>query len=108
MPARATVDLLDAQPGGSKLTEEQRSRLFQVVRAEPFDLTHGISGDLDKAFFGSQSDVDDYLAKIAASNHRVVQQAGAFLGSDQVAALNTVLSNGITARVARASAFVKR
>jgi RNA polymerase sigma factor (sigma-70 family) len=54
IPAHATVDLLDSQLGASKLTDDQKSRLFQVVKAEPFDLTHGISGDLDKAFFGSQ------------------------------------------------------
>jgi hypothetical protein len=79
-----------------------------LVKAEPFDLTHGISGDLDKAFFGSQDQVADYLAKIADSNQRVVQQASAFLNPDQLASLNTVLTNGITARVTQAAAFTRK
>jgi hypothetical protein len=108
LPARTTVDLLDSQLGGGKLNEEQRTRLFQVVKAEPFELTHGITGDLDKTFFASQPEVDGYLAKISDSNQRVLQQAGEFLTSEQLAALNTVLANGITARVTQAAAFTQK
>lgn len=108
IPARATVDLLDGQLGASKLSDEQRTRLFQAVKAEPFDLTHGIAGDLDKAFFGTQEEVDGYLAKVADSNQRVIQQAGAFLSAEQLAALNMVLTNGITARVTQAAAFTQK
>jgi RNA polymerase sigma factor (sigma-70 family) len=108
VPARTTVELLDGQLGASKLSEEQRARLFQIVKAEPFDLTHGISGDFDKAFFGSQEDVNGYLAKVAESNQRVLQQAGEFLNSNQMAALNAVLTNGITARVTQAAAFTPK
>jgi RNA polymerase sigma factor (sigma-70 family) len=108
VPARTTVDVLDGQLGASKLSDEQKARLFQIVKAEPFNLTHGISGDLDKAFFGSQAEVDAYLANIADSNQRVLQQAGAFLSADQLAALNTVLTNGITARVTQAAAFTQK
>jgi hypothetical protein len=108
IPAHATVDLLDSQLGASKLTDDQKSRLFQVVKAEPFDLTHGISGDLDKAFFGSQEQIDSYLAKVGDSNERVLQQAGAFLNPDQMAALKTVLANGITARTTQAAAFTQK
>ena len=108
VPARTTVDLLDTQLGGSKLTEEQKTRLFQLVKAEPFNLTHGISGDLDQAFFGSQTEVDDYLSKISESNQRVLQGAGEFLNPEQVTALNTVLANGVTARVTQAAALTKK
>lgn len=108
IPARATVDLLNGQLGASQLTDEQQARLLQIVKAEPFDLTHGIAGDLDKAFFGPQSDIDSYLAKVGESNQRVLQQAGDFLNNDQLAALNTVLSNGITARVTQAAAFTSK
>jgi hypothetical protein len=105
IPARTTVDLLNAQLGAGKLTDEQRARLFELVKAEPFELTHGIAGDLDKAFFGSQTEIDGYVEKIAESNQRVLQQAGNFLGADQLTALNTVLTNGITARLTQAAAF---
>jgi hypothetical protein len=108
IPARATVDLLNGQLGGDKLSNEQQARLLQIVKAEPFDLTHGIAGDLDKVFFGSQEQIDGYLAKVADSNQRVLQQAGEFLNSDQLAALNTVLSNGVTARVTQAAAFTSK
>jgi RNA polymerase sigma factor (sigma-70 family) len=108
VPARTTVDLLDGRLGASKLTDEQRMRLLQVVKAEPFDLTHGIAGDLDKVFFGSQPEIDSYLAKVGESNQRVLQQAGEFLNSDQLAALNLVLSNGVTARVLQAAAFTAK
>jgi len=105
VPAHATVDLLNTQLGASKLSEEQSTRLFQLVKAEPFELTHGISGDMDKAFFGSQQDIDNHLAKVAESNQRVIQQAGSFLSADQVAALGTVLSNGINARITQGAAL---
>ena len=108
IPARATVDLLNGQLGASKLTYDQQARLLQIVKAEPFDLTHGIAGDLDKVFFGPQPEIDSYLAKVGESNQRVLQQAGEFLNNDQLAALNTVLSNGITARVTQAAAFTPK
>jgi RNA polymerase sigma factor (sigma-70 family) len=108
IPARATVDLLNGQLGASKLTDEQQTRLLQIVKAEPFDLTHGIAGDLDKVFFGPQPDIDSYLAKVGESNQHVLQQAGEFLNNDQLAALNAVLSNGVTARVTQAAAFTPK
>jgi hypothetical protein len=108
VPARTTVDLLDSQLGANKLTDDQKARLFQAVKAEPFNLTHGISGDLDKAFFGSPEEADSYLSSIADSNQRVLQQAGSFLNDDQLNALNTVLTNGITARKTQAAAFTRK
>jgi len=108
IPARTTVDLLNAQLGGSKLSDEQTARLFQIVKAEPFDLTHGIAGDVDRAFFGSQEDIDSHLAKVAESNQRVAQQAGSFLSPEQLAALNTVLSNGLKARITQGAAFTQK
>jgi hypothetical protein len=71
-------------------------------------LTHGITGDLDTAFFGSAKDVQAYLGKIAQSNQRVTQQAESFLSPEQLIALNTVLTNGITARITQAAAFVQK
>jgi len=108
IPARTTVDLLNIQLGATKLSDEQNARLFQLVKAEPFELTHGIAGDLDRAFFGSQQDIEIHLAKVTESNQRVLQQAGGFLSQDQLAALNTVLTNGVTARVTQGAAFVRK
>jgi RNA polymerase sigma factor (sigma-70 family) len=108
IPARTTVKLLNEQLGKNQLNNEQDAQLRQVVKAEPFDLTHGISGDLDKAFFGSQEDIDNYLLKVAESNQRVLQQAGSFLTPDQLGVLNTVLTNGINARTTQAAALVQK
>jgi hypothetical protein len=45
---------------------------------------------------------------VGDSNERVLQQAGAFLNPDQMAALKTVLANGITARTTQAAAFTQK
>lgn len=108
LPARTTVDLLKGQLGANKLTDEQQTRLFEVVKAEPFDLTHGITGDLDKAFFGPPNETEAYLNKIADSNQRIAQQAGSFLTPEQLATLNAVLTNGVTARLTQAAAFTQK
>lgn len=105
IPARTTVDLLNVQLGGSKLSDDQGARLFQVVKTEPYELTRGIAGDPDQAFFGSQADIDAHLAKVAGSNQRILQQAGDFLGAEQLAALNTVLTNAVSSRIAQGAAF---
>ena len=108
VPARTTVDLLNVQLGANKLSDAQSQNLLKLVKAEPFDLTHGISGDLDQAFLGSPADIENHLAKVAESNQRVIQQAGGFLNADQLAALNTVLSNGVTARITQGAAFSQK
>jgi RNA polymerase sigma factor (sigma-70 family) len=108
IPARTTVDLLNVELGASKLSDEQTARLFQIVKSEPFDATHGISGDVDEAFFGSQAELDDHLLKIMESNQRVLQQASSFLNPDQIAALNTVLTNGLNARITQGAAFARK
>jgi RNA polymerase sigma factor (sigma-70 family) len=108
LPARTTVDLLNGQLGATKLTDEQQSRLFEVIKAEPFDLTHGITGDLDKAFFGPPNETEAYLGKIAESNQRIAQQASSFLTPEQLTTLNTVLTNGVTARLTQAAAFTQK
>ena len=105
IPAHTTVDLLNTQLGAKKLSDEEGARLFQLVKAEPFELTHGIAGDLDMAFLGSQADIDNHLMKVAESNQRVVGQASSFLSLEQLAALNAVLTNGINARIAQGAAF---
>jgi hypothetical protein len=108
IPARTTVDMVDGKLGAAKLTDDQKAQLFQAVKSEPFNLTHGISGDLDKAFFGSQEQIDSYLASIAESNQRVLDQAGSFLTTEQLDALKNVLNNGIAARKTQAAALTAK
>jgi RNA polymerase sigma factor (sigma-70 family) len=108
VPARTTVKLLNSQLGASQLTDEQDAQLLQVVKAEPYDLIYGIEGDLNPAFFGAQDQVDNYVQQAAASNQRIVQQAGAFLAPDQLAALNSVLTNALNVRIAQAVALVQK
>ena len=108
IPARTTVSLLNSQLGDSPLNAEQSARLLQVVKAEPANLTAGIVGAPDKAFLGSQADIDNFLEQVAASNQRIEQQATSFLTADQLAALNTVLTNSINTRKLQAAALIQK
>ena len=108
IPARTTISLLNAQLGDTSLSAEQSARLLQTVKAEPYDLTQGITGAPDKAFLGSQTDIDNFLQLVAQSNQRIIQQAGSFLTPDQVAALDTVLANAVNARTIRSAALIQR
>jgi RNA polymerase sigma factor (sigma-70 family) len=108
IPARTTVTLLNAQLGDTPLSAEQSAQLLQVVKAEPYDLTLGIIGSPDKAFLGSQADIDNFLQQVAGSNQRILQQAGGFLTPDQLAALNTVLTQAIETRKLQAAALIQK
>ena len=108
LPARGTVALLNDQLAGAPLTEEQTANLIGVIKAEPADLTRGILGSPDKAFLGSQADVDNFLQQVAQSNQRIVQQAGSFLTPEQAAALDSVLTKGIEARKVQGAAFFQK
>jgi RNA polymerase sigma factor (sigma-70 family) len=105
IPARAALDLLKAQLGNNELSEDQSARLLQVVKAEPHELTQGLVGAPDKAFAGSQAEIDSFLQKVTDSNQRITQQASGFLTPQQLATLNTILTNGIQARKVQAAAF---
>lgn len=107
-PAQATIALLNGQLGANQLNDDQTTRLSQIVKAEPYDLTRGISGDWDPAFWGPQEYIDDHLQQVGESNQRILQQAGGFLTPDQMAALTTVLTNGVNDRIAQAAAFIQK
>ena len=108
IPARTTVTLLNGQLGDNPLTPEQSAQLLQIVKAEPADLTKGITGAPDKAFLGSQADIDNFLQQVAQSNQRILQQAGSFLTPDQLAALNAELTKAIEARKLQAAALIQK
>jgi hypothetical protein len=108
MPARATVGLLNGQLGDSQLTDDQSTRLVQIMKTVPFDLTSGMLYGLDEAFWGTPQDIQDHVSKIEDSNAHVLQQAGSFLTPDQLSALSTVLSNGITYRLGYAAAYLQQ
>jgi RNA polymerase sigma factor (sigma-70 family) len=108
MPARATLTLLNAQLGAVPLSDEQNANLIKVIKAEPHDLTQGILGSPDKAFLGSQADIDGFLQQVAQSNQRILQQAETFLSPTQVAALDGVLAKAIDARKLQGEAFFQK
>lgn len=108
IPARTTVTLLNGQLGDSPLTAEQSAQLLQIVKAEPADLTKGITGAPDKAFLGSQVDIDNFLQRVAESNQRILQQAGSFLVPGQLTALDAVLAKAIEARKLQAAALLQK
>ena len=108
IPGRATLELLNNELRGNPITDAQRASLLQIIKAEPYDLMHGILGEVDKAFLGSEEDVADYLQKVTQSNQHILQQAGDFLNPDQLAALNAVLTNGINTRRVYGEALVQK
>ena len=105
MPARATLTLLNGQLATAPLSEEQSTRLIQIIKAEPADLTRGILGGPDMAFMGSQADIDHFLQQVTESNQRILQQAGSLLTPDQAAALDSVLTKAIDSRKLQGAAF---
>lgn len=105
MPARATLTLLNDQLGATPLSDSESASLIQIIKAEPIDLTRGMLGGPDKAFSGSQADIDDFLQQVAQSNQHILQQAGSLLNPTQLAALDSVLTKGIDARKLQGAAF---
>jgi hypothetical protein len=108
IPPWTAVTSLNGQLGASQLSEEQGERLAQVVQAEPSNLTEGIVPGWDAAFWGTPQDIQDHLAKIEASNARILEQANSFLSPQQCSVLSQVLSNGINARLAYADALIQK
>ncbi len=108
IPARTTVTLLNGQLGDNPLTAEQSAQLLQIVKAEPADLTKGITGAPDKVFLGSPSDIDAFLQRVAESNQHILQQAGSFLTPDQLAALAAELTKAVEARKIQAAALIQK
>jgi RNA polymerase sigma factor (sigma-70 family) len=108
VPAHTTVKLLDDHLGNNRLSEEQNGRLFAVVRAEPYTATHGLAGELDLAFFGSQQEIDKHLQQVEESNARILQKAGDFLTPDQVAALANLQSNSVVAQKVQGQALTQK
>jgi len=108
IPARTTISLLNGELGTATLSDEQRARLIQIIGVEPANLTMGITGAPDKAFLGSQAEIDNFLQEVDQSNQRILQQAGGVLTSDQLAALNSVLASGLNARKLQAAALIQK
>jgi len=108
IPARTTLTLLNTQLGDTPLSADQNAQLLQVIKAEPADLTMGITGAPDKAFLGSQADINNFLQQVAQSNQRILQQAGSFLTPDQLAALNALLTKAVETRQLQAAALIQK
>lgn len=107
IPARSTISLLEAQMEGA-LTAEQNARLIQIIKAEPHELTQGVIGSPDPAFLGSEAEAEVFLRRVEESNGRILQQASNVLEPRELSALNTVLTNAISARKLQAAAWFKK
>ncbi|MEY2467200.1 MAG: hypothetical protein QOD03_1721 [Verrucomicrobiota bacterium] len=87
IPGRATVKQLDSQLGDNRLSDDQRERLIQLIKAEPY---RGVVVD------ASQEDLDKYFQQHAETDQRIVEQAASFLSPQQLAGLATMQSNNIS------------
>jgi hypothetical protein len=108
LPAQTTVKLLNEQLADGGLNADQGARLLQVVAAEPYNATHGITGELDSAYFGSQSEIDQHLQQVQQSNQRIYDQAASFLNAQQLAALATLQSNTLNAQKTQGAALTQK
>jgi len=108
IPARSTVTLLNNQLGSSPLTDDQSARLIDIVKAEPYTATHGINGEMDPAFFGSQDDIDKYVKLVTDANQRILDQAASFLTPVQLSALAAVQNNSLTAQKLQGAALTQK
>ena len=108
IPARTTISMLNGQLGAAPLNEDQSARLMQIIGSEPGDLTKGVTGAPDKAFLGTQAEIDDFMQQVDQSNQRVLQQAGDVLTPDQLATLNSVLTNALNQRRIQAAALIQK
>jgi RNA polymerase sigma factor (sigma-70 family) len=107
LPARTTLTLLNGQLS-APLSAEQSASLLQIIKAEPNDLTQGIIGGPDKAFLGSQTEIESFLQQVAQSNQRILQQAAGRLTPDQLATLEGVLAKGLESRKLQGAAFFQK
>ena len=108
IPARTIVSMLNGQTGDSPLSDEQKAGLMQIIKAEPLNLTMGITGAPDKAFLGSQDDIDTFLQQVDQSDQRILQQAGSLLNSGQLATLDSLLTNAVNTRKLQAAALLQK
>jgi RNA polymerase sigma factor (sigma-70 family) len=108
IPAQTTVKLLNDQLGDNGLSDDQSARLAQIVNAQPYASTHGITGELDAAFLGSQEEIDSYLQQVAESNQRILDQAAGFLTPQQLAVLAVVQSNSVSAEKIQGAALTQK
>lgn len=108
IPGRTIVSDLSAQTGASPLSDDQKAALIKIITAEPSDLTRGVTGAPDPAFLGSQADIDNFMQQVDQSDQHILQQAGSLLSSDQLAALNTVLTNALNARRLTGAALIQK
>jgi RNA polymerase sigma factor (sigma-70 family) len=108
IPGRSTVTMLNNQLGNSPLTDDQSARLIDIVKAEPYTATHGINGELDAAFFGSQDDINKYLKQVTETNQRILDQAASFLTPQQLTALATLQSSSVTAQKLQGAALTQK
>ncbi len=104
IPARTAMHLLNDQLAGAPLNAEQATQLFAIIRSEPYELLHGIEGDMNTAFMGSPQEMQRYLARLEECNQRIITQASKFLTADQVNALGIILTNAVNTRLAQAAA----
>ncbi len=88
--AQGTLDSLMKVLPGNSLREDQRQRLFQVLRDNP-------RGEMEAWWtIASPEDVQDYFQQQSEADRNILQQAGGFLDSEQLAALASRQNNRIS------------
>jgi RNA polymerase sigma factor (sigma-70 family) len=94
-PARALVEQFDKQLGVFPLNAMQRSALYQLILAEPLDVTSGLAGDLTVRSLVFPEELSRQFNQEAGVNAKLLQEAGAFLAPDQVESLKLMQTSNL-------------
>ena len=97
-PARALVQQFDKQLGAFPLNAIQRSALYQVILAEPLDVTSFLAADFTVRSLVFPEELSQRFDQETDVNARILQEAGGFLAPDQVESLKLMQALNLSAQ----------
>jgi len=95
-PARSLVDQLDKQLGFYAVHALQRHRLYDIIAAQPFDVTDGLAGSFTVQELVSPEELSRSLAQRTEANQQILSSAAAFLEPQQLDALGMMQTNNMS------------
>jgi hypothetical protein len=107
-PARALVQQFDKQLGAFPLNAMQRSALYQLILAQPLDVTSGLTGDLTVRALVFPDELSQQFGKEADVNASLLQGASAFLTPEQVESLKLMQTVNLSAQKRNALRMLRK
>jgi RNA polymerase sigma factor (sigma-70 family) len=107
-PARALVQQFNKQLGAFPLDAMQRSALYQLILAQPLDVTSGLAGDLTVRALVFPEELSQQFSQEADANAKLLQEAGAFLTPEQVESLKLMQTANLSAQKRNALRMLRK